>query len=327
MRPAFLLAFGLTLLPPAAQSEESLPRLAFPLDCALNESCFIQNYIDQDAGPGVSDFTCGPLSYDGHDGTDFALKDEAAMAAGVSVRAVAPGLVRGLREGMADIAFSALGAPDVTGRECGNGVLIDHGGGWESQYCHMKKGSLLVAEGEAVSEGQALGEVGLSGQSEFPHLHLALRHNGQAVDPFDPDGKADCQAGAPALWAEALTYRPGGLLALGFAPEMPSFDALLQKASGPDRLPPDAPALVLWALIYGGQAGDVVDFTLTGPEGTALLEESAQLDRTQARLFRAFGKRLPDSGAWPAGQYLGDVALWRGETRIGQMTTLVTIAP
>lgn len=327
MRPALLLAFGLGLLPLTALGEESPLRLGFPLDCALNESCFIQNYIDQDAGPGISDFTCGPLSYDGHDGTDFALKDEAAMAAGVTVRAVAPGKVRGLRDGMADMAFSAPGAPDVTGRECGNGVLIDHGGGWESQYCHMKKGSLLVAEGDVVPEGQALGQVGLSGQSEFPHLHLSLRHNGQAVDPFDPDGKADCQADAPALWAEPLTYRPGGLLTLGFAPEMPSFEALLQNATGPDRLPSDAPALVLWATLFGGQAGDVVDFTLTGPDGTVLLEESSQLDRTQARLFRAFGKRLPESGAWPPGQYLGDVALWRGGDRIGQMTTLVTIAP
>ena len=47
--------------------------LGFPVDCVLGESCFIQNYFDHDTGPGLQDFTCGPLTYDGHDGTDSTL--------------------------------------------------------------------------------------------------------------------------------------------------------------------------------------------------------------------------------------------------------------
>ena len=111
-------------------------QLAFPLDCTLGQDCHIQQYMDQDPSAAARDYRCSGLTYDGHKGTDFALPDRAAMAAGVTVRAAAAGVVRGLRDGMAE------GAPlsEVQGRECGNGVVIDLGRGWETQYCHLKRG-------------------------------------------------------------------------------------------------------------------------------------------------------------------------------------------
>ena len=87
-------------------------------------------------GPAATDFTCGPLSYDGHDGTDIALPTRAAMAEGVAVLAAAPGTVTGIRDGIADFA------PVIQGKECGNGVVIDHGAGWVTQYCHLRQGSV-----------------------------------------------------------------------------------------------------------------------------------------------------------------------------------------
>ena len=75
-----------------------------PLACDLATTCFIQNYMDRDPGPGAADFTCHLLSYDGHSGTDFALPGMAMMAAGVDVIAAAPGTVTGVRDGMADQA-------------------------------------------------------------------------------------------------------------------------------------------------------------------------------------------------------------------------------
>ena len=101
--------------------------LAFPVDCTLGATCHIQQYADHDPGPGARDFTCGPLSYDGHDGTDIALATRAEMAAGVSVLAAASGRVKGMRDGIADFA------PVIADKECGNGVVIDHGDGWETQ--------------------------------------------------------------------------------------------------------------------------------------------------------------------------------------------------
>jgi hypothetical protein len=79
--------------------------LSWPVDCTLGDTCFIQNYVDRDPGPDDTDFTCGPLTYDGHDGTDIALNSDAAMTAGVPVLAAAAGTVRGIRDSMPDIAF------------------------------------------------------------------------------------------------------------------------------------------------------------------------------------------------------------------------------
>src|SRR5262245_33586118 len=49
-----------------------------PLECGANASCFIQNYADHDPGPAARDPTCGPLTYDGHDGLDFRVPAERA---------------------------------------------------------------------------------------------------------------------------------------------------------------------------------------------------------------------------------------------------------
>ena len=98
---------------------------AQPIACTLGETCHVQNYVDRDPGPGTADVGCGNLTYDGHDGTDFALPNLAAMQAGVQVLAAAPGRVRGIRDGMPDIAISDPAAPPLNGRDCGNGVAID----------------------------------------------------------------------------------------------------------------------------------------------------------------------------------------------------------
>ena len=64
--------------------------MLFPVDCTLGEDCFIQQYVDRNPGPGVADFTCGPLAYNNHQGTDFRLKNRAALARPYSALAAAP---------------------------------------------------------------------------------------------------------------------------------------------------------------------------------------------------------------------------------------------
>ena len=125
-------------------------QLRMPVDCALGETCFIQNYVDRDPGPEYREIGCGQLSYDGHRGTDIALYDHIAMDQGVNVRAAADGIVAATRDGMPDILVTDPNAPDVTGRACGNAVIIDHPDGWQTRYCHMKRGSLRVKTGVVV---------------------------------------------------------------------------------------------------------------------------------------------------------------------------------
>lgn len=276
--------------------------LDWPVDCILGESCFIQQYPDRDPGPGAQDFTCGPLSYDGHRGTDIALPDLAAMAKGVEVRAAAPGRVRATRDGMPDIAMGQPGAPKLDRNECGNAVVIDHEGGWETIYCHLRQGSVRVRSGDSVLAGTPLGEIGLSGQTEFPHLHIGLRQNGAEVDPFDPDGQLDCAAAdAEALWSTPVSYEPGGLINIGIATEVPEFEAIKTGLQSVPALDQRAPALVIWAHMFGARNGDRLHFRLDGPRGP-ILTETVTLTRTQARVMRAVGRRMPPGG-WPEGDY------------------------
>ena len=290
---------------------------ALPVDCTLGESCYIQQYFDRDAGPDARDFTCGPLSYDGHDGTDFALSTRAAMEVGVDVLAAAPGRVKGVRDGVPDFA------PATPGKECGNGVVIDHGQGWETQYCHLRQGSVSVQEGDVVESGTPLGMIGQSGQAEFPHLHFSLRRDGTEIDPFAPDA-ATCGAADHDLWADDIAYTPGGLLDVSISSAVPEYEALKEGLPSPD-LPPTAPALVLWAYFFGPQAGDALIFTLTGPEGEVLTDRVA-LDRTQALAFRAVGRRLKTE-SWPAGVYNGEVRMMRGPQMLSSMTVTLNVGP
>ena len=297
-----------------------------PLACDLATTCFVQNYFDRDQGPGAADFTCGPLSYDGHDGTDFSLPSLAMMRAGVDVIAAAPGTVTATRDGMADIAQDAPDAPDVTNIECGNGVVVSHGGGWETQYCHMKSGSIAVLKGARVVKGTKLGQVGLSGQTEFPHVHLSVRHDGTEIDPFHPDETLVCgEDPQSTLWQAPLPYAPGGLISAGFATEIPAYAAIKDGLTAPATLPDTAPALVLWAYAFGSRAGDTMALTIAGPGGEVLNEIQA-LDRTQARFFRAAGKRLTTAN-WPPGSYTGTAQLLRSGTVIDQYTSTLTLTP
>lgn len=300
--------------------------LAFPVDCTLGRDCFVQHHVDRDPGPGAADFACGGLSYDGHDGTDIRLPDLAAMRAGIDVLSAAPGVVRGLRDGVPDVAFGGEGAPDVTGRECGNGVLVERADGWELQYCHMRQGSLRVAERETVAAGQVLGQVGLSGQTQFPHLHLIVRDpSGQVVDPFDARPReAPCTLPDEAtLWAHPLAYQPGGVLGGGFLDRIPDYDEVKAGNASAPVLPADAPALVFWAHFYGLAEDDVLELNLAGPGDEPLAETDHVMPRARAAEFRAIGRKGRQE--WQPGSYRGTARLVRDGAVIDEFSGTLTI--
>lgn len=298
--------------------------LSLPVACALGESCYIQHYVDRDPGPGDKDFACGPATYDGHDGTDFALPTRAAMRAGVEVRAAAAGRVRAVRDGEADGAFAA-GAP-VKGKECGNGVVIDHDDGWQTQYCHLREGSIIVHPGERVAAGAELGLIGMSGLAEFPHLHLTLREGGTPVDPFHPGALGGCDsAPADTLWRDPPAYLGGGVLQIGLADAAPDYAGVKQGIAPAPALSTTIPALILWAYGYDSAAGDRLLLSITGPGGFRFTHEEG-LAKHQALFYRYAGKKAPAGGFAP-GRYEARVTFTRGARVLSDTITAVTLGP
>ncbi|MEW5772386.1 MAG: M23 family metallopeptidase [Thermodesulfobacteriota bacterium] len=320
LRPAslllcLLLALGQGL--PAAAQDAAVLVLEPPLRCTNGLDCFIQNYVDQDPGPGVRDYACGPLAYDGHAGTDFRPLDPAALRDGAEVLAAAAGVVRAVRDGMDDVGL-ALSDPSVLEHSGGgNMVVLEHPGGWSTAYAHLRKGSLRVAPKQRVEAGQVLGRVGLSGRTEFPHVELSVRKDGRPADPFRGlAGGPECGPGGSPLWSPAalarLAYAPSALAGAGFASQPPNQPSLPAGGPGPERFSVIAPAVVFWVQTLGLRAGDQMHLRLIGPDGAVLAEHRQDLDRSQAQRLDYVGKRRRVA-PWPPGTYTGLYTLSRAD--------------
>ena len=288
-----------------------------PLNCTLGKNCFIQNYVDQDAGiSSWRDFTCGPLSYDGHKGTDFRLKNTKQMEKGVKVLAIADGKVLGLRAGMADISIKDpnFNKASTADRECGNGVLLEHEG-YVTQYCHLKNGSLKVKQGDEVKAGQVLGKVGLSGQTEFPHVHVEVRSkSGRIIDPFQPEARAgSCgQAQGNSWWSKksGVTYTATGLLQSGWVHTPPTVEEARAGRLDGMVISSSSPAMIFWAELFGLRDGDELLLRVENPKSQELAKHSQIIKGNKAVYFQFLGKKLTMQ-RWQSGDYRATIEVLR----------------
>ena len=109
-------------------------------------------------------------SYRGHTGVDVNIG-----VTGKTVVAVKSGTV---------IISTALRNSSGGYRSYGEYVVINHHDGTMTLYAHMLSGSRRVSAGQSVSQGQALGTVGSTGNSTGTHLHFEVRVNGSPVNPL-----------------------------------------------------------------------------------------------------------------------------------------------
>jgi murein DD-endopeptidase MepM/ murein hydrolase activator NlpD len=166
------------------------PGFSKPLEGTINVDWSILNYNDVDAdypddqsfsGP-CEDFRGGPYCYDGHNGWDILPATWKQAYQGIDILAAAPGTVIVAEDGHDDHNTDPLGQPS-------NYVVIDHGGGWTTEYHHMARNSITVTPGQVITQAQVnagfkLGLMGSSGNSGGVHLHWSVYYNGHLVEPM-----------------------------------------------------------------------------------------------------------------------------------------------
>ncbi|MCJ2144362.1 M23 family metallopeptidase [Methylobacterium sp. E-066] len=100
---------------------------------------------------------------------------------GEPVLAVADGTVAGSRNDLPDQVPGALPSNLPIGEADGNFIVMDLGGGAFVLYAHLKPGSVGPGVGDHVRRGDLLGDVGNSGNSQAPHLHLHVMDSPNAL--------------------------------------------------------------------------------------------------------------------------------------------------
>lgn len=285
-------------------------RFALPIDCSLEQDCWVVNYVDVNAAEDAhQDFMCGHKTYEGHKGTDFAIRSRVEMAVGVNVLAGASGKVLRVRDGENDAMKSEeqYEAIRAANKDCGNGLLIDHGQGLQSFYCHLKNGSIIVKPGDVVEEGQVLGQVGQSGYSEFPHLHFALIHKGAHIDPFTGVSlEQGCGKFEGSLWKDELKYSPYAVFDGGFAEDVPDFETIKRGAVHKQIFQSGAQdKLIYWSGFYHAELGDEVRLEIIAPDGALFVQRDIVIEKARKRQNFYYVGRMLKGADLEKGAYVG----------------------
>jgi hypothetical protein len=202
-----------------------------------------------------------------------------------------------VRDGIPDRIFDRSQDSDLLGgKECGNGVVVEHANGIVSQYCHLKQGSVAVRQGTRIGKGQSLGSIGASGLAEFPHVHLSIRRDGLPVEPLTGrplrQGAEACGDTTNGLFEPSveglLSKSPTAILDLGLAkapPELPN----LVREGGPPLVKFSEP-IVVWVWAINVEQGSLFRIRLLDPDRTPILDvETRALEGRKANYLAYVG--------------------------------------
>lgn len=292
------------------------PGFIFPVACTLGHDCWSVHYVDVDPADGAAqDFICGVKTYDAHKGTDFALASVARMQGGVDVFAAAPGKILRFRDGESDDLKSddELSQFVQDGKECGNGVLIDHGEGLQTIYCHLRKGSIVVKPGQNVRAGQKIAQVGQSGFAAFPHLHFGVLKDTAVVDPYTGHLNSEgCGLDKVPMWHMGLPmrYERGAIYDGGFRSQVPDFQAIRKGEENSAKISLNSAIFTFWAAFYNVEQGDKITMRIVDPDGDVFLEDVMAQPKRRDQQFYYIGRKIGKVALKP-GEYTGWVRLER----------------
>lgn len=330
MRTLFPL-LGSALLTPLLFAAPALAiELGLPAQCELGKTCFMQQYPDMDAGAGTADPLCGSQSYDGHKGTDLRILSLKDMEKGYPVIAVADGKVLRIRDGEVDhLVETQEDRARISGKECGNGLVMQLEDGYEVQYCHLRKGSLAVKPGTDVRKGDRLGDVGSSGLAQFPHVHITVSRNGETLDPLT--GRKLSEGCTQTFQQEASLFSPDivekidlkkpDILASGLAGKPIDHQALVNDGPPPQVSSRDS-VFVVWSWFANLRKGDIIKFALKDDKGNTLVDHTSKpLDRNKATYSAFAGRKRTLS----PGRYEVGVSVLQGDTVVQSAVSTVTV--
>ena len=275
-------------------------RLGLPVEGELGRDVWIINHVDNAPAEGaVRDFTCGRQTYDGHQGTDFALRSFRQMDSGAYVIATAAGRVITVIDSLFDRnkrVDRSLGL--------GNFVAIQHPEGVATYYAHIRRGSALVRVGDSVTRGQRIALIGSSGTSEDPHLHFEVWMN---VDPFS----GSCSA-RTVRWDDQPAYRNTfTLIDADVTTWPPLLDTLRERPPSATTILKQDTSVTFWSLQQHVQSADRLGVTWLTPDNEVWFRYEADAGVESSYLYWWSWIRRPTS-----------TGLWRVEYRMND--TIVT---
>lgn len=256
-------------------SSTARPYPFYPMAGNPDEDRIHGNFVDLSPGNGIQDYRCSAVSYNGHNGIDTDLRQLVHQDVGVPVYAVLDGTVIFVHDGEPDDNRCVCGAaipgwpPCPPGTDA-NAVIIDHGGGHQTWYWHLRTGSVSVSVGQAVVAGQTIGMVASSGCSTGPHLHFESRLGGVRFEPF----AGLCNA-VPSGWVEQEPFDTG-LKVRGFATSRTSPGAAPSSLELPISVQKalSDPSIFVWVQLGNIPANSTWQFRFLRPNGTTAFTSS-----------------------------------------------------
>lgn len=290
--PAAPLAAGFILVTSAACDLTEPPPatiLAIPIAGEPQQDWFYGPLPNHDVERGgAEDYLCGTKTIEFRQTTDFLVPSFREMDQGVDVLAAASGVVTFVQDGFPDRNLTY-----EHGRQ-GNQIRVHHPDGMETRYRFLKSGSIQVREGDQVTAGQVIAQVGSSGNSNWPRLGFEVRTRfGDAFDPW-----AGACSGDVTKWRSQPDY-PNEFIVVDFGTtNLPLTLPVLANR------PPDVTTfqqgedLTFWVHIVNRPVGRM-SFRLESPDGA--------VDST------AFGFDVPN----PANTIFGGLLLFGDSAQVG----------